>query len=281
MSSSVELRICQSVLDGILSAARRAGSQECMGLLASGMGKGAAVTAACLLPAEASGGHAEADPLAIRKAVELLRKRRQRPRGIWHSHGSHEVFHSATDDHTVMRLLPAMAEWSFEPVGPAWPAPAVTGSDTAIVPLKDGRWLRLTLLGPSVPGMEHAHERTAWESFGVAFNAQQRPSPVTIEADSVRLTACGVVLQLGVPEGATIISTTEDPAPFRSARLFSLVVNRRGERYAEVVSVHDLGDDFYVEKRSCAVSAIAATEVARGGGVRSATGGHRLGPDLD
>ena len=256
MNNSVELRIEQSVLDSILSAARKAGSQECMGLLASGAGKGALVTGACLLPAQASGGHAEADPLTIRQAVEFFCKRRQRPLGLWHSHGGHDVFHSATDDHTVMRLLPAMAEWSLERVCPVWPAPAVTGADTAIVPLNDGRWLRLTLLGPSVPGMDHGHERAAWESFDVAFCPERNCPQAAIEAGSLRLSAGGVELRLGVPEGATVISSTEDHAPLRSAHLLSLVVNRRGDRYAEVVSVHDLDGEFHMTKRTCRVAVI-------------------------
>ena len=114
MNNPVELTIEQPILDGILSAAAEAGSRECMGLLASGMGKRSRITGACRLPAQASGSQAEADPLAIRQAVEMFRKRRQRPVGLWHSHGSHGVFHSTVDDQTVMRLLPAMAEWNFE-----------------------------------------------------------------------------------------------------------------------------------------------------------------------
>jgi hypothetical protein len=155
-----------------------------------------------------------------------------------------------------MRLLPAMAEWSFRRHCPAWHAPAVIGTDTAIVPLDDGRWLRLTLLGLGVPGIADGHERAAWESFDVAFQPQESGPQGTIEAGSLRLTAGGVELRLGVPEGASIISRIEDHAPLRSAWLFSLVVNRRGERYAEVVSVHDLDGEFHLAKRTCPVAVI-------------------------
>lgn len=263
MSNSVELTIEQAVFDGILSAAAAAGSQECMGLLASGTGKGSRITGACQLPAQVSGSHAEADPLAIRRAGELFRKRRQRPVGLWHSHGSHGVFHSAVDDHTVMRLLPAMAEWNFERPRAVWPVPAVTGPDTAVVPLDDGRWLRLALVGPSIPGTDDGHEQASWACFDVARKPRKGSPRAIHKGGSIRLVAGGVELHLGVPDGANVISAIEDHAPLRSARLFSLVVNRRGERYAEVVSVHDLGGELHVAKRACGVAVITDRAASR------------------
>ena len=63
-------------------------------------------------------------------------------------------------------------------------------------------------------------------------------------------------MRLGIPDGSNVISTIEDHAPIRSARLFSLVVNRRGERYAEVVSVHEVGGELHMTKRTCLVAVI-------------------------
>ena len=176
--------------------------------------------------------------------------------GLWHSHGSHGVFHSAVDDQTVMRLLPAMAEWNFERPRATWPVPAVTGPDTAVVPLEDGRWLRLALVGPRIPGPDVGHERAAWAHFDVAPKSQKVSPRAIHQGGSLRLVAGGLELRLGVPDGSNVISTIEDHAPIRSARLFSLVVNRRGERYAEVVSVHDLGGELHMAKRTCQVAVI-------------------------
>lgn len=251
MSTLQDLKITEPVLEAILRAAKSAASLECMGLLASGIGDQSVITAACLLPAQASGSHAEADPVALRQAAESFFARRQRPAGLWHSHGNHGVFHSATDDHTVVRLLPAMAEWNFH--RPALPVtvPTVTEQDSAVIPLDDGRWLRLILKGLAIPGMAGAHERAAWESIEVKFS-QQKCGPQAIhESTFLRLLAGGVELRLGLPEGATLVSTIEDPATVRSARLFSLVVNRRGDKYAEAVTVHDLHGESYVSKRPC------------------------------
>jgi Prokaryotic homologs of the JAB domain len=260
MKNSIALTITQTTLDGIMSAAKKADSQECMGLIASGAGDGPLVCGACLLPARATGSHAESDPLAIRQSVEFFRRRRQRPMGLWHSHGNHGVFHSTTDDDTVMRLLPAMAEWSFQRPRVAWPVPSLTEPDSAVMPLRDGRWIRLTLMGPSVPGLTDGHVRVAWDRINIAFRPKQSSPRMIHEADSLRLIAGGVELRLGVPEGGSVVSRIEDHAAVRSARLFSLVVNRRGEYYAEVVTVHDFDDELHISKRACAVAVIRAPE---------------------
>src|SRR5262249_26288684 len=106
MKVNMELSIRQAAFEDILRAAERARPLECVGLLATD-GCGLAATAACLLPAQASPSHAEAEPLALRQAIDLLTPRGLVASGLWHNHGNHRVFHSATDDDTMLRLAPA------------------------------------------------------------------------------------------------------------------------------------------------------------------------------
>lgn len=254
MGDCQDLKIMKPVLDDILRAATDAGPLECMGLLASEIGDGSVITAACRLPAHATRSNAESDPVALRQAAESFRARRQCPVGLWHSHGNHGVFHSATDDHTVVRLVPAMAEWSFQRPPHLVSAPTVTEPDSALIPLIDGRWLRFILKGPPIPGMPCAHERAAWENIEVRFTNQKSSPKAIYESTSLRLVAGGVELDLGIPEGSAIVTSIQDPATVRIARLFSLVVNRRGDQYAESVTVHDLHGELYVSKRPCSVA---------------------------
>ncbi len=264
MSST--FRISQCVLDGILAAARHAGNSECMGLLAAAVGeRQQCVSAACLLPAEASGSHAEADAETISTAMTSLLRRRLRPVGLWHSHGSHAVFHSGTDDATVTKLFPAMAAWNFERPRAELGVPAITGCDTASVPLGDGRTLRILLAGPKLPGIE-GNERVSWSRMDVLFAESTSHSPVILDGLAVKLMAGGVCLELGIPDGANVVSEIEDHAAVRSAKLFSLVVNRRGEKYAEALTVHDICGESHIAKRCCEI-AVLMDDGDCGGGV--------------
>lgn len=239
----------------LVACARAAGRIECMGLLASPMaGSCPEITAACLLPAQASRSHAVAEPVVIKQAMVKLQAGRLRPRGLWHSHADHPVYSSATDNLTVARLLPAMAEWNFQRPRPAWLAPVVTGPDQAVLPLLDGQSLHFTLLGPEVPGLE-ANEQVAWSGITTSFSQQCRPR-VLQEADLLRLEAGGVTLTLGIPEGASLRSQRQEIAAVRTAQMGSLVVNNRGESYAEVLVIHDLGGQALMHKEPCAVELI-------------------------
>src|SRR6266481_9328630 len=105
------LRIDRRAMRRIAGYARAADPNECMGLLVarSGDAPGRA-RMGYLLPARASRAYAEADPLDIGRTVRGLRSRSLKLVGLWHSHGRLGVHHSATDDETVARLLPGMAE---------------------------------------------------------------------------------------------------------------------------------------------------------------------------
>jgi proteasome lid subunit RPN8/RPN11 len=256
MKTAPKLRIEEGVLEQLNRHARDAKDDECVGLLAGLVEEvGRVITAACLLPAAASGSRAEADPLAIKRAAVDLCARRLRPMGLWHSHGAHSVFHSATDDRTVARLLPAMAEWNFERPVCAPIVPAVTGRDTAVLPLPDGRQLHFTLVGPEVPGLG-AWERVEWSSIRTGFGRSRARPRALQERNRLRLEAGAVRLVLGVPEGAGVHSHVVDSAPLKTAQLYSVVVNNRGDCYAEVVIVHDVAGRSVIQKGRCAVEVV-------------------------
>jgi proteasome lid subunit RPN8/RPN11 len=251
----MKLSITEEAMGVVLKAAVAAGGNECMGLMAGPRG-GGRVTTVCLLPSQASPWAAEAAPLDLRRAVAAFEALGVEPEGLWHSHGQISGdFHSGIDVQTTDRLLPAMAEWHFVRPKPAVAAPAVTGPDTAVLPLEDGMALRLTLLGPPIAGLL-AHGRAAWAGVRTSFGeAGLRPRTV-FEDGTIRLEGGGVVLTLGVPEDATVSVFKEDAAPCRVAQLYSLVVNSRKERSAECLTVYEFGEDRVMKRSACEVEVV-------------------------
>ena len=270
------MSILQVVMDRIQEWAADAGRDECMGLLAaSPAGDPFLITSACRLAAEASGSHAVADPVAIKRAADRLSARRAAVRGIWHSHGLHGVFHSATDDDTAERILPAMAEAAFRRPRHAWPAPAVVASDRALLPLPDGRVQSFVLVGPPVDGLD-GYEPAAWSRVVTTFRKARHAPRAVQEGDALHLEGCGVRLSLGVPEGASVLSGREDTAALRTATLFSLVVNLRGDRYAEALVVREADGQTWLDRGPCAIEVVGDARGPRGirrGGAADAAGG--------
>jgi hypothetical protein len=182
------------------------------------------------------------------------------------------VYHSATDLETVARLLPAMAGWNFERPPPAFPAPAVTGPDSAVLPLADGRVLHFTLAGPEVPCLG-ARQRAAWDRVVTAFGRPARAPRAVQGVSLLQLQAGAVTLRLGIPDGASVTALVEDRAPFRRARLYSLVVNNRGESCAEELVVNDLEGRSLMDKAPCGIEIIPGA----GGGPDAGDGAGRPG----
>lgn len=268
MNSEKILTIQDRALDAILTAARDADQHECMGLLASdGNSDSTVVSAACLLPADVSTAHAEATPESLWRAAQLLRRQRLIPLGIWHSHGALSVYHSTTDDQTVVRLLPGMLEWSLRRPKSWIEAPVLTASDEAAIPLNDGRWLTLTLIGPKLPGL-NASERVPWSSVEFSFDGSTPGPHAKVEGATVHLISGGVCLKLGIPDGASVQALSEDRDVVRAAHLYSLVVNRRGDKYAEMLTVCDLDGTPILSKDHCEIAVAQSTGPERVSEVR-------------
>lgn len=250
------MRIKKPVIDRIHKWARDADRDECMGLLAAPpTGDPFLITSACLLPAEATGSHAVADPVAIKRAVVKMASRVLIPLGMWHSHGFHEVFHSATDDGTAERLLPALAESAFRRPRPPWSVPVATGPDSALLPLPDGQALSFVLLGPPVPDVD-GYEPAVWSQIVTTFRKPRKVPRAFQEGAQLHLEAGMTRLSLGVPSGASVLSGRKDIAIVRTATLFSLVVNARGDGYAETMIVREVDGQSWLDRKSCAIEVL-------------------------
>jgi proteasome lid subunit RPN8/RPN11 len=259
------LTIKEEILERIFGAAANAGSNECMGLLGSERGS-PEVSHMCLLPATASATHAEAEPLALRMSIGRMLADKLIPRGMWHSHGKMDPFHSGTDHQTMERLLPGMAAWTFERPPHAIASPTVTGPDSAALPLSDGRLMMFTVIGDPLPD-GYGHELSRWGSVSTDFVGEPYLGPKAIfGSPGLILEGNGVRVELTIADGATVQSRIEDKAPYRISTLYSLVVNTRRETFAECLHVMEFGDRCRTWVASCDVMAVGAGGGKGGGG---------------
>jgi proteasome lid subunit RPN8/RPN11 len=243
------LKLTAAAMAAIDDFAAAAGTQECLGFLASEPG-GDAITAIEYLPSRASSVHAEASPVGIKRAVDRLSARGLVARGIWHSHGQLPVFHSGTDLATIQRLLPSMAAANARRDG-VRTGPVIESVDAAALPLDDGRHLLFTLHADPVPGLEWC-ESPSW--IGARISAAPGVvSSATLDGDALRLIAHGVCLTLDVPAGAHVVSRVVHRSSSRLSHLYSLVVNTRRERYAQCLAVADVGGERFTSLTDCDV----------------------------
>jgi len=252
------VRIHSQVLRELHSTARAHGSDECMGLLIGDPGE-QAIAGAYLLEAESSPGHAEAEPITLKRAAAEIRAGGQIVRGIFHSHGKHPVFHSATDHATVARILPALAETNFERSGTR-PTPWLAGPGHAVLPLADGR-VRTYALSAPPDSLDPAPDWTH-----VRFERRETEKNTAVHtAESLVLAAGGLALTLGLPDGATLSAVVSDPATARLARLFSVVVNCSGDFEAMCLIVAEVGAESFEKLLPCEILAVEGDTEASGG----------------
>jgi hypothetical protein len=247
------LRITAQAMQQIDTLVRVADTTECMGLLGSKPGADT-VTSIEVLPARATATSAEASPLAVKHAADAMAAKDIVPRGIWHSHGRLDVFHSGTDIATIHRLLPAMAMHGYRRDG-SIAAPAVEGRDTAVLPMTDGRLMHFTLSSAPVPGTDLAEPAT-WTRVSVDYASTAHEPSAELSAKSLRLMAAGVIVSLGVPPATQIERRIVDRATMRCARLFSLVVNTRRHRYAQCLVVADFHGETMTKLVDCEVDVV-------------------------
>jgi len=258
-AETVALRIDRQVLREIHGIARAHGADECMGLLCS-LPRETAISSAYLLAAETAPGHAETEPLAIKHGAEEIRASGQTPRGVFHSHGKLAVFHSAVDDTTMRRILPAMADSVVERFG-GLTTPWTAEPGQAALPLPDGRVrvFRLTA-GPVTCGAE-----VEWT--GIRLERRETAEPAaTHRVGELELAAGGIVMKLGVPEGASLTAIDSDTAPARVARLYSLVVNCAGEFDARCLELTEIGAETSVKFEPCEILPACDDEARPAGG---------------
>jgi hypothetical protein len=250
------LRILASVHDQLHGAAKQAGPLEIAGLLAGpAHAISSLVTAACLLPAENSRCHATVAPLDLKRAALALTSNGLRPLGLFHSHGNHDCFHSLTDDQTVGRLFPSIAESGLRPVRPVYRSPVVMDRDRAVLPLEDGRVITYKIVGPLLPNRTW-RERMCWQGARLEFGRFRVHSDATQQGNLLRLRAGEVTLVLDIPEGAELVSRTDETPDLRKAILYSLVINNRSESCAEAIVVEVCGGHCGLRKSKCPIHVI-------------------------
>jgi len=247
------LKITAGAMRQIDAVVRVADLAECMGLLGSEPG-GDTVTSIEVLRARATAASAEASPLAVKRAADAMAARAIVPRGIWHSHGRLDVFHSGTDIATIHRLLPTMAMHGYvRDLSTA--APAVEGRDTAVLPMSDGRLMLFTLVSEPIPGTDLSEPAT-WTRVSVDYAPTGAEPSAELSAKSLRLMSAGVIVLLEVPPCAAVERRIVDRATMRQARLFSLVVNTRRHRYAQCLVVTDVDGDTTTKLVDCEVEVV-------------------------
>jgi len=241
-------------MERILESAGNAGGKEQMGLMASPK-KVEEITDFSVLQSIATSCHAEASPAAVKECAETLSSRQLIPRGIWHSHGHMNVFHSVTDHETMARLLPAMAPWNFIRPHPHILSPSITGTDSAVLPLLDGTTMKFHLRGAAFPDSE-ATEMIEWAKITHTFDRKYADPHAVIGPNRLNLSGGGVAISLEFQEGAGLFCKTEDTSPLRSATTYSLVVNERGSSCAECVIIHDIDGFSFTDRKPCAIRVI-------------------------
>lgn len=235
---------------------------EFVGLLSRNGDASGPVDGVYLLPAEASGSHATATATAILQAVDDLRSNRRHPIGLVHSHGRHRCFHSGTDEATIARSLPAMAQ----PLPCDTPAiaqtPQVVAPDEAILPLGEGRLMRFSLIGPTVGGGIEATYRAAWAYVETTTDGQAKPPRASFPAERELLLEAGqVTLKLGLPPGTSVTQQVLEPG-LRQGIAYSVVVNDRGETFAEALLVCDFAGESLTKKVPCKLEVVGQEPVA-------------------
>jgi hypothetical protein len=96
-------------------------------------------------------------------------------------------------------------------------------------------------------------EAAAWERVAIEFQRERRKPAAEIDAHHVRLSAGGVAVVLDVPHGAHVEMRIVDRATSRLARLYSLVVNTRQDRYAQCLLVAEVGGERFTRLADCDV----------------------------
>lgn len=243
----VDVRISASAMRRLHQLQTAAGADEFMALLTRRKGSDV-ITGGVRLKSEASASHAIAGPQAIAQTLQFIRARGEEAAALGHGHGNYPVFHSGTDQNTHQNLLIALAQPNAVRPSPAVSVPAIAAQDEAVLPLVDGRLYVVRLLGRALPELG-GHERGRWAGVTIRYCAEstQPEARVALEAGQVVLQGGGIVLSLGCNDTDTVTVAKVDRSAFWSATVPSIVVNRRGEVFCEVLVVHQLGARQFTE----------------------------------
>jgi hypothetical protein len=149
--------------------------------------------------------------------------------------------------------LPTFGPDNYARVLPTAVVPVVTGPDTALLPLPNGLHLTFLVEGAAVPGLD-ARLRSSWAGIRTDFAHPEAPSSARSDGTSLWLEAGSVRIRLGIPENSSVTQSVVDRAPLRVARLYSVVVNARGDSCAECLLVRDIDGQLLLEQMECSIA---------------------------
>jgi hypothetical protein len=117
----------------------------------------------------------------------------------------------------------------------------------------DGRLDRFTLEGSAVPGSETRRAVTWIARTAPEFRDWLATPKATLEDGRLRLEGGTCAITLDVPAGASVVVECEDRSVVRVAWLYSLVVNARGDSFAECLEVSDTPRGTREEMLACTI----------------------------
>jgi len=165
-----------------------------------------------------------------------------------------------------------MAEANLEPAGTP-STPWVVSPARAALPLRNGRVQFHDLSAPA-PSQVAFDAEPAWQ--WVRYQARETAEPAaTLSAGVLELAAGGIAVTVGLPAGLAVSATVADTAPARLARIYSLVVNCRGDANAKCLVVAEVGTEWFQRLDPCEVMTISR-EAAPAEGGRFLSAGARL-----
>lgn len=251
--NSHELIIDQGTLQQIDKAVRRASPKECGGFLGSSQ-DGLVINQACLLRSAATKCSALFSPLAISQAVHYFNQENRSLHGLWHGHGRHAVFHSSTDDETLQRLAPLLAEKLFgAPTSDDW-TPSISQQDLCRLRVGHREHIEIRLRGRK---LDEGYERVAWTQVHLTFMHERQVPHFRREMNCLRVYGGHVCACLGIPAGATLEEKSIEPAA-SLAHVYSLVVNERAEHFVKVFSVSRFDNQVHVSGEECSLRIVSA-----------------------
>jgi hypothetical protein len=101
-----------------------------------------------------------------------------------------------------------------------------------------------------------AFERVEWTKVEIGFDLPNA-KPIAIDSGTtLELQSGGMSITLTMPESTTVEAWTCDPANVRVATMYSLVVNKSGERYAEALDCVQIGTETITNTRKCDIEVL-------------------------
>jgi hypothetical protein len=152
-----------------------------------------------------------------------------------------------------------MATWNYESPPPKFNAPAVLDQDTAMLPLAEGQAWVFSLVGEPIPGTQD-HTRAQWAEVTTRFGKLEIPFQARVDQDRLVLAGSDTTLILRLPPATTLSCRREQAVLYKTALLYSLVVNNRGEECVDCITVHNCAGRVMLDRQPSSLMAVAGLD---------------------